>query len=92
MESDEVYVVAGHKGRPAQVAKSGRKGRRRRLKGHRDQGSSASEKPPILGLVQRNGPLVLPVLNNVKQETIKPVIEAYVAPGSLIYTDEYNIL
>ena len=91
MEADEVYVVAGHKGQPARVAKSGRKGRRRRLKGHRGRGSSASEKPPILGLIQRNGLLALYALDNVKQETIKPVIGKCVAPGSLIYTDEYNI-
>jgi hypothetical protein len=35
IEADEVYIVAGHKGLPAQVAKAGRKGRRRRLKGKR---------------------------------------------------------
>src|SRR4051812_9295185 len=33
VEIDEVYVVAGHKGRPAAVAIRGRPGRRRRLRG-----------------------------------------------------------
>jgi transposase len=49
------------------------------------------EKPPILGLIQRGGQVVLHMLPNVKQITIKPIIEASVAPGSLIYTDEYEI-
>ena len=31
------------------------------------------------------------MLENVKQVTIRPIIEATVAPGSLIYTDEYDI-
>jgi len=30
------------------------------------------------------------MLANVRQTTIKPVIEAAVAPGSLVHTDEYN--
>ena len=47
-----MYIVAGHKGLPAQVAKAGRKGRRRRLKGKRGRGTQAGEKPPVLGLLQ----------------------------------------
>ena len=31
------------------------------------------------------------LLANVRQTTIRPIIEATVAPGSLIYTDEYDI-
>ena len=91
MESDEVYLVAGHKGQPAEVAQAGRKGRRRRLKGKRGRGTLAEDKPPILGLLQRNGEVVIRMLPNVQQTTIKPVITSVVVPGSLIYTDEYNI-
>ena len=91
MESDEVYVVAGHKGQPDRVRASGRRGRRRRLKGARGRGTQAKDKPPILGLIERGGQVVLRLLADVKQTTIKPVIEAVVAPGSLIYSDEYTI-
>ena len=49
------------------------------------------EKPPILGLIQRGGEVVLHILANVQQVTIKPIIESFVAKGALIYTDEYNI-
>jgi transposase-like protein len=31
------------------------------------------------------------MLENVKQSTIKPIIEATVSKGSLVYTDEYDI-
>jgi len=91
VESDEVYIIAGHKGQPAKVAQAGRKGRRRRLKGKRGRGTLAEDKPPILGLLQRDGEVVLHMLPNVQQATIMPVITRVVAPGSLIYTDEYNI-
>jgi transposase-like protein len=42
-------------------------------------------------VIQRGGQVVLRMLANVQQATIKPVIEATVAKGSLIYTDEYNV-
>ncbi len=86
-----MYIVAGHKGRPDIVAQEGRTGRRRRLKGKRGRGTLADEKPPVLGLIQRDGEVVVRMLPNVQQATIKPVITQTVAPGSLIYTDEYDI-
>jgi hypothetical protein len=52
VEMDEVYVVAGHKGNPAAVARKGRKGRRRWLKGKRGRGTLYQGKPPIFGMLQ----------------------------------------
>jgi transposase len=49
------------------------------------------DKPPILGLIQRGGQVVLQMLANVQQKTIQPIIEAAVAQNTLIYTDEYDI-
>jgi len=49
------------------------------------------DKPPILGLIQRGGQVVLRMLPNVQQATIKPIISEMVAPGTLIHTDEYDI-
>ena len=91
VEFDEVYVVAGHKGQSAQVQQCNRDPRRRRLKGKRGRGTAESEKPPIFGMIQRSGECILRMLSNVQQKTIQPVIEANVAKGTLIYTDEYNI-
>jgi transposase len=49
------------------------------------------EKPPILGLIQRGGNVVLHRLANVRQTTIRPIITRVVAGGALINTDEYGI-
>lgn len=91
VEIDEVYIVAGHKGQPEKVKELGRDGRRRRLKGARGRGTLENEKPPILGIVQRKGCLIMRVLPNVKQVTIRPIIERHIKKQTLIYTDEYNI-
>jgi transposase len=72
-------------------SKKGRPGRRRRLKGAPGRGTLDQEKPPILGLIQRGGEVVLRMLANVQQATIQPIIASTVARGSLIYTDEYDI-
>ena len=42
-------------------------------------------------MIQRGGELIIRILANVKQTTIKPIITQMVAQGSLIYTDEYDI-
>ncbi len=55
------------------------------------RGTLEKEKPPILGLIQRGGDGVLHMLENVQQTTIEPIIQATVAPGALIHTDEYSI-
>jgi transposase-like protein len=89
VEADEVYIVAGHKGIHAAI--KGRKPRRNRLKGARGRGTLASEKPPVLGLIQRDGQVSLTLLPNVQQKTIQPIIEQTVKKGSLMYTDEYVI-
>jgi len=51
----------------------------------------AKEKPPIFGMIQRGGEVVLHMLSNVKQATIAPLIQSLIAMGTLIYTDEYSI-
>lgn len=91
VEIDEVYIVAGHKGQPQKVKEAGRPGRRRRLKGQRGRGTLENEKPPILGLIQRSGELIMRVLPNVQQETIAPILKGSIAIGTIVYTDEYNI-
>lgn len=91
VEFDELYLVAGHKGQPEKVKKANRAARRRRLKGARGRGTLANEKPPIFGMIQRSGEVVIRLLENVQQETIKPLILRTVAEDSQVYTDEYNI-
>lgn len=67
------------------------KGRCGRLKGKRGRGTSADEKNPVFGMVERGGLVCLRVLPNVKQQTIKPLIKSCVSQGATFYTDEYNI-
>jgi len=42
-------------------------------------------------MLQRTGEVVIRVLENVKQVTIAPLIQATIAAGSVVYTDEYDI-
>jgi transposase-like protein len=42
-------------------------------------------------MIQRGGEVVIAMLPNVQQVTIRPIIESTVAKGSLVYTDEYDI-
>ena len=53
------------------------------------RGTLAKDKPPIRGLIQRGGQVVLHMLANVQQTTIQPIIQAAVTKGSLVHTDEY---
>ena len=89
VECDEVYVVAGHKGRPDQI--QGRAPRCRRLQGAPGRGTLAKEKPPIFGMIERGGEVRIVMLENVQQHTIRPFIEETIEPGTVVNTDEYVI-
>ena len=91
VECDEAYVIAGHKGQPEVVKNKGRKGRRRRLKGKGGRGTWEKARPPVLGMIQRGGPVVINLRAKVKQKTIEPFIKDTLVPDTLVYTDEYSI-
>lgn len=42
-------------------------------------------------MIQRGGDVVIQMLANVQQKTIQPLILETISPGTLIYTDEYDI-
>jgi transposase len=88
VECDEVYVVAGHKVQPEIVRALGRPGRRRRLKGKRGRGTLDTEKPPVFGMIQRGGAVVIQMLPNVQPPTIQSIITTTIETGTLIYTDD----
>jgi len=90
-EIDEVYVVSGHKGNSEAVKAKNREPRLRRLKGARGRGTAENDKVPIVGIIQRNGSLIIEMFPNVQQVTIKPFITENIEKNTLIYTDEYNI-
>ncbi len=61
------------------------------MKGAPGRGTLEKEKPPIFGMIQRTGEVILRMLANVQQKTIRPLIRQFIAPGSVVYTDEYDI-
>ena len=91
VECDEAYVIAGHKGQPEVVKSKGRQGRRRRLKGKGGRGTLEKERPPVFGMIERCGQVVINMMANVKQKTIEPFIKNTIVAGTLVYTDEYGI-
>ena len=42
-------------------------------------------------MIQRGGQVVMRMLANVQQQTIRPILEAVITPGTMVYTDEYDI-
>ena len=91
VECDEAYVIAGHKGQPEVVKHKGRKGRRRRRKGKGGRGTMEKERPPVFGMMERGGQVVIHLLANVKQKTIEPLMKDTIESGTLVYTDEYSM-
>src|SRR3954462_2327995 len=93
VEFDELYVVAGHKGNPEAVRAKGRQSRRNRLKGSR--GTLEKEKPPIFGMIERGGQVVIRMLANVQQKTPHPIIEKPKArtfiPTSIASTPDFLV-
>jgi hypothetical protein len=55
--------------------------RKQWLKSARGRGTLEKEKPPIFGMIQRNGDVVIQMLPNVRQKTIEPLIKHSVLPG-----------
>jgi len=91
VECDETSGVAGHKGPPEVVKNKGRTGHRTRLKGKRGRGTLHKERPPVFGMMQRGGQVVINLRANVKHKTIEAFIKDTSTPGTLVYTDEYSI-
>jgi len=89
VEGDEVYIVAGLKGRAGGLELN-RAPRRRGLK-QRGRGTWDSDKIPVFGLLRRNGEARLFVLRNVRTKTIRPIVKQMVLQGARVYTDSYCI-
>src|SRR4051794_2320192 len=82
---------SGPQREPGRGRQRGRPARRRRLRGAPGRGTLAKDKPPVLGLLQRGGEVAVRMLADVRQATIRPVIEGSVAKGALVHTDGYGV-
>lgn len=89
MEADEIYVISGHKGHPNGQGPP-HSPRRRGLK-RRGRGTWQKDKPPIVILVKRGGPLRLKMCTDLKKESLRPWLRSQVGQGSRVYTDDYSI-
>jgi transposase-like protein len=49
------------------------------------------KKPPLFGMIQRTGAVVIRMRDKVRQVTIRPLIRRFIAPGSMVDTDEEEI-
>ena len=67
VECEEASVVAGPKGQPEVVKSTERKGRRRRRTSQAGRGTMEKAKPPVFGIIERGGQVVMHLLANVKQ-------------------------
>ena len=86
VELDEVYVTTGLKGKKVRE----RQPRIRGLK-RRGRGTYAEDKPPILGVVERDGPVRLIPMADVAATTILPLLLKTFSLENVeaIYTDDY---
>jgi hypothetical protein len=84
VECDVVSVGAGHTGCRANVRAQGRQGRRCRVEGVRGRDTLVQEKPPIGGMIERGGDVVMRLLANVTQEIIEPLIKTTRAHGTCL--------
>jgi transposase len=53
------------------------------------RGRGAAGKTVVLGMMQRDGEIVAKVVPNVRRATLQPLVEAHVAPGGELHTDEF---
>jgi transposase-like protein len=89
IEVDEIYQTSGHKdGCPHNDPITlKRHARRRGKKQGPGRGSAQKDSPVIEGMANRQGEVVVEVLPDVKEETLRPAFEKRVEKGSTIYTD-----
>jgi transposase-like protein len=92
VESDEVYVTAGLKGRnnSQSIKRLGRKPRRRWLR-RRGRGRWSQDKPAIFTLVERGGLEEYVPSSNVEAETARKVVGRRVSKASRLYTNGFDI-
>jgi transposase-like protein len=75
VEVDETFIGG--------LAKNQHKSKRKHI------GTGGMGKTAVMGILQRNGPIVAGVVPNVRRETLQPKIHQHVEPGSAVFTDQW---
>lgn len=78
VEADETYIGGKNKNRHKDKKTKG------------GQGRNTTDKTPVFGILQRGGKVIAKKVPDVKGRTLKSIINAYVAKGTTIMTDEWG--
>ena len=78
-------LFGGGGGRPVEVDETYVGGKMRGGK----RGRGSENKTPVLGIVERKGKIKTAVIGDAKGNTLQPIIEETVEPGTTVYTDEF---
>jgi transposase-like protein len=54
---------------------------------HGERGRAAGGKPIVIGMLEKDGELITQVVPNVQRDTLCPVVQANVLPGTTVHTD-----
>lgn len=55
------------------------------------QGTAIDVKTPVFGALQRDGRLIVRKVENIRKGSIYPMVEAHIAKGTMVYTDEASV-
>lgn len=83
VEADETYVGGKDKNRHTKKKQS-------ENIGIANDGTVYNEKKVVIGIIERNGKVVLKYVPNAQAKNMVPFIEQHVPKGYKIYTDEHN--
>lgn len=86
IEIDEMYIPVGSKG----TKQTDRKPRNRGLK-LRGRGTGEKDKPPIIGVTVRGGPVKIIVVDNATKEIIDKILSTFVSGKPIINTDDFKV-
>jgi transposase-like protein len=82
VEIDEAYINAGNKGTPQEEP------RERGLK-MRGRGTYEKDRPPVIGIVERGGKMLLTVTHHADRETVEDLVED-IDEDAIVNTDEFK--
>lgn len=86
IEIDGMYIPVGSKG----TKQTKREPRRRGLK-LRGRGTGAKDKPPIIGITVRGGPVKIVAVNNANKKAIDGIMKSYVVGSPVVNTDDFRV-
>jgi len=92
-QNDMLEETMGGEGKEIEVDESfiggKNKNRHKNKKVENSQGRSFKDKTPVIGIIERKGVVRVIKIPDTKGETLQPIIEKHVEPGTIVNTDEW---